>query len=124
MRPKTKGKVRKRKGAAPTPQPSRNTNKAPQAQVTVEQSLADEEVSFWEQGDEKHQLDQMMGLISALSDRVNAAEAQKTSRDKSPLVSPTTWTTLTTARPGFEASHPQQVAIICKHLSGGKRPRD
>ena len=85
---KPKGKGSKRRVAATTPQPSKNKKKAHQAQVTVEQSLADEEVSFREQGDLEHQLCQMMDLISALSDRVNAAEAQKTSREKFPSFSP------------------------------------
>ena len=90
MPPKPKGKGSKRRGAATTPQVSKNKKKSPQAQVTVEQSLADEEVSFHGQGDMEHQLDQMMGLILALLDRVNAAENQQTYREGSPSVSPPT----------------------------------
>ena len=47
-------------------------------------------------GDLEHQINRMMGLISVLSDRVNAAETQKSPREESPSVSPSNRTTART----------------------------
>ena len=98
MPPRPKSKGRKMKGAAPTPQPSKNNKRAPRAQVfTEEEFLTDEEVSFpGRQGSLKQQMSHMMGLLSALSDRIKAAETQKSPREESFPVSPSTSTTART----------------------------
>ena len=88
MPPKPKVKGKKRKGAPPTPQMSKN-KRAHRAQVfTQEESLTDEEVSFLGQGNVKQQMRDMMGLLSALSEWVKAVETQQSHREESPAVIP------------------------------------
>ena len=92
MPPKPKVKGKKRNGAAPTPQPSEN-NKGTQVFIDGEESLTDDEVSFPGQGSLNQQMSHTMDLLSDLSNRVTLAEIQKSPREESPSVSPSTWTT-------------------------------
>ena len=55
-----------------------------------EESLTYDEVSFLRQGIMMQQMSHMMDLLLDLSNRVKAAEAQKSSREASPLASPST----------------------------------
>ena len=121
MPPKPKVKGRNRKRAAPTPQPSKNNKRDPQAQVFIEEeSLTDEEASFQGQGNLKHQMSRMIGLLSVLLDRVEAAETQKSPREPRPAVSPSTIGPL--LGQGLGASQPRQVTTMCQKLSGGRWP--
>ena len=67
--PKAKPNGKKRKGAAPTPQPLMNSKKAPHVQVFTEgESLTDDEVYLPRQGSMMQQMSHMMDLLLDLSD--------------------------------------------------------